>query len=274
MMALTDTQVTCTQMEKRNSGQEGDQEAVAKHTPPIPKAPVPEACTGDCAGLQGHPLYDWVHAGHTGVCVCERVCVRLWYIFDDLCTDQDAMCALQEAAEVFVTESFHKADMARIHAKRNTVHVEDIRFSRFMTPECLWVTPDRVWEKETFTVQQFAPSSAAQQSGAAESTSKSSSLKDGNEAGKKKKKRDSDSNDKHRDKSKKKKNKSGCEKEEGSVAASEAPAAEEKTKAKKKSKPEEADSSNTAEEAAGEAESSSEQEEEEEDDEEEISSNE
>jgi histone H3/H4 len=41
--------------------------------------------------------------------------------------------AEQEAAEIFVTEMFHKSDMARKHAKRHTLHVEDIRFSRFMT---------------------------------------------------------------------------------------------------------------------------------------------
>jgi histone H3 len=44
-----------------------------------------------------------------------------------------AIQALQEAAEIFVTETFHKADMARKHASRKTLHVQDIRFSRFMT---------------------------------------------------------------------------------------------------------------------------------------------
>jgi histone H3/H4 len=66
----------------------------------------------------------------------------------------NSMQAIQEAAEVFVTETFHKADMARRHARRNTVHVQDIRFSRFMTPESLWVVPDRIWETETFACGQ------------------------------------------------------------------------------------------------------------------------
>lgn len=44
-----------------------------------------------------------------------------------------SMQAIQEAAEIFVTETFHKADMARKHAKRHTLHMEDVRFSRFMT---------------------------------------------------------------------------------------------------------------------------------------------
>ena len=59
--------------------------------------------------------------------------------------------AIQEAAENFVVETFHKSEMARQHAKRKTVQVEDIRFSRFMTPDSLWVFPDRIWEKETFS---------------------------------------------------------------------------------------------------------------------------
>lgn len=47
--------------------------------------------------------------------------------------------AIQEAAEIFVTEMFHKSDMARKHTRRNTLHVEDIRFSRFMTQVLEWL---------------------------------------------------------------------------------------------------------------------------------------
>lgn len=44
--------------------------------------------------------------------------------------------------------------MARYHAGRETLHVKDLRFSRFMTPESLWVVPvEKVWESNTF----FAP---------------------------------------------------------------------------------------------------------------------
>lgn len=39
-------------------------------------------------------------------------------------------CDQQEAAETFVTETSHKADMARNHAKRETLQKEDIMFSR------------------------------------------------------------------------------------------------------------------------------------------------
>ncbi len=53
-------------------------------------------------------------------------------VFEFLQHLQLVLCA-QEAAEIFVTEMFHKSDMARKHAKRYTLHVEDIRFSRFMT---------------------------------------------------------------------------------------------------------------------------------------------
>ena len=58
-------------------------------------------------------------------------------IVQDLSSDirftSESMQAIQEAAEIFVTETFHKSDMARKHAKRNTLQVEDIRFARFMT---------------------------------------------------------------------------------------------------------------------------------------------
>lgn len=71
---------------------------------------------------------------------------------------------LQEAAEMFVTETFHKADMARLHAGRETVNVKDIRFSRFMTPESLWVVPvEKVWEGDTFGGQAAKPRPAKQE---------------------------------------------------------------------------------------------------------------
>lgn len=65
---------------------------------------------------------------------------------------KNAMAAIQEASEMFVTETFHKADLARVHAGRETLNVKDIRFSRFMVPESLWVVPaERVWEKNIFS---------------------------------------------------------------------------------------------------------------------------
>jgi hypothetical protein len=66
----------------------------------------------------------------------------------------NSMQAIQEAAEVFVTETFHKAHMARRHARRNRVHVQDIQFLQFMTPKSLWVVPDCIWETETFACRQ------------------------------------------------------------------------------------------------------------------------
>ncbi len=71
--------------------------------------------------------------------------------YKDIRFRASSLQAIQEAAETFVTETFHKSEMARRHAKRNTLHVEDIRFSRFMVPESLWVSQDRMWEKETFS---------------------------------------------------------------------------------------------------------------------------
>jgi histone H3 len=70
----------------------------------------------------------------------------------DMHFTKNSMYALQEAAEMFVTETFHKADIARVHAGRETLNVKDVRFSRFMTPESLWIVPvEKVWEKNMFT---------------------------------------------------------------------------------------------------------------------------
>ncbi len=80
--------------------------------------------------------------------------------YKDIRFTTGSMQAIQEAAEVFVTETFHKADLARKHSRRNTLHVEDIRFSRFMTPESLWVMPDKIWEMDTFNVSRGVESGA------------------------------------------------------------------------------------------------------------------
>lgn len=46
---------------------------------------------------------------------------------------QKGMSALHDAAEQFVMEKFIKADIARRHAKRKTLHVNDVKFSEYMT---------------------------------------------------------------------------------------------------------------------------------------------
>lgn len=45
---------------------------------------------------------------------------------------KSALQAIQEASEHLVTERFLKADIARRHAKRLTLHVNDIKFSEYM----------------------------------------------------------------------------------------------------------------------------------------------
>jgi histone H3/H4 len=45
----------------------------------------------------------------------------------------DGMLAIHEAAEQFITEKFIKADMARRHAKRKTLHIDDLLFTPYMT---------------------------------------------------------------------------------------------------------------------------------------------
>jgi histone H3/H4 len=43
------------------------------------------------------------------------------------------MLALHEAAEQYITEKFIKADLARRHAKRKTLQLEDLQFTPYMT---------------------------------------------------------------------------------------------------------------------------------------------
>ena len=62
----------------------------------------------------------------------------------------NSLKALQEAAENFIVETFHKSDLARLHAGRETLSVNDIRFSRFMKPDSMWVMTDRMYEKNFF----------------------------------------------------------------------------------------------------------------------------
>lgn len=46
---------------------------------------------------------------------------------------EQGMLAMHEAAEQFITEKFIKADLARRHAKRETLHIDDLRFTPYMT---------------------------------------------------------------------------------------------------------------------------------------------
>lgn len=43
------------------------------------------------------------------------------------------MASIHEAAEQYITEKFIKADMARRHARRRTLHIDDMKFTPFMT---------------------------------------------------------------------------------------------------------------------------------------------
>ena len=46
---------------------------------------------------------------------------------------EDAMEAIHEGAEQYVIDCLVKADLARRHARRKTMHVADIRFAKYMT---------------------------------------------------------------------------------------------------------------------------------------------
>ena len=80
----------------------------------------------------------------------ERLVREIAQDYKDIRFTKESMKAIQEALENFVTEMFHKADMARKHGCRETLDERDVRFARFMTPESLWVMSDRIWEKEIF----------------------------------------------------------------------------------------------------------------------------
>ena len=69
---------------------------------------------------------------------------------NDIRFTTNSLKAIQEASENFVVETFHKSDLARMHAGRETLSVKDIRFSRFMKPESMWVMTDRLHEKNFF----------------------------------------------------------------------------------------------------------------------------
>lgn len=47
--------------------------------------------------------------------------------------ETQGMLALHEAAEQYITEKFIKADLARRHAKRKTLHIDDLLFTPYMT---------------------------------------------------------------------------------------------------------------------------------------------
>lgn len=50
----------------------------------------------------------------------------------DIRFTEKAMDTIQDVAEAFVTENFIKANMARRHANRETLHVNDVQFAKFM----------------------------------------------------------------------------------------------------------------------------------------------
>jgi histone H3/H4 len=62
--------------------------------------------------------------------VVREICQNKIHNGHEMRFTKNSMKAIQEAAEMFVTETFHKADLARRHAGRETVNIKDMRFSR------------------------------------------------------------------------------------------------------------------------------------------------
>lgn len=54
-------------------------------------------------------------------------------IKSDIRYTSEGMLAMHEAAEQFITEKFIKADLARRHARRETLHIADLQFTPYMT---------------------------------------------------------------------------------------------------------------------------------------------
>ena len=63
--------------------------------------------------------------------VVREICQNKIHNGHEMRFTKNSMKAIQEAAEMFVTETFHKADLARRHSGRETVNVKDMRFSRY-----------------------------------------------------------------------------------------------------------------------------------------------
>lgn len=60
----------------------------------------------------------------------------------------DGMQAIHEAAEQFVTDRIIKADLARKHANRQTLHLDDLHFAEYMTPITSELVQNKIFQKE------------------------------------------------------------------------------------------------------------------------------
>lgn len=61
-------------------------------------------------------------------------------------TDQ-GMQAIHESAESYICETMLKANVARMHAKRRTLLVDDIRFAKFMTRDTAELVANNLGEE-------------------------------------------------------------------------------------------------------------------------------
>ena len=47
----------------------------------------------------------------------------------------NALCALKESSEQMLSELFMKADVSRAHSRRKTMHIDDIKFAKYITSD-------------------------------------------------------------------------------------------------------------------------------------------
>ena len=58
------------------------------------------------------------------------------------------MLPKSQAAEQFVTDRIVKADLARKHANRQTLHLDDLNFAQYMTPVTSELIQNKIFQKE------------------------------------------------------------------------------------------------------------------------------
>lgn len=69
-------------------------------------------------------------------------------ISKDVRFSAEGMLAIHEAAEQFVTDKLITADLARRHANRKTLHVNDLQFADYMTPVASELIRNRLVQNE------------------------------------------------------------------------------------------------------------------------------
>ena len=93
------------------------------------EAAFPEACQGNCTGLQGNSNL-WIQPPEVQLCPCIKLLMEPVVLQTDLRFQSHAVLALQEAAEAYLVGLFEDTNLCAIHAKRVTIMPKDIQLAR------------------------------------------------------------------------------------------------------------------------------------------------